>query len=456
MNTHEDEDLDILLSLQDTVPETPPGSPSNSLGCLSDDESPRRNGPADLSAFKSVVEDCLQNEPKPVVPCKASKANKSKGTADDNIERFSGLRIRNQVLSPAEINDRFSDIRFVRLPTIKNILKGDSLSGCWVTVGILTEKGDPKTSSIGQNYCIWKIGCLDENTISLFLFGDAYQKNYKEQAGTVFAFFNCAVKKDSMGGGFSLSVQSSNQTLKMGISADFGVCNGKKKDGLACTAAINKRKGTYCRYHMSVRTTIQKASEKFTTTRTELKGGNLRTGIWNPLVSGVYMVDPGRNSKKSSQPMKVLSVEALKKALSKAGKVTPNAHSQGIRFLTEMTGQKDDTTKGSLKVYSSEKRKSTCLKVDPTQDLRKHLADMKRRKNDKGQGSSGESKQVGKKNDNASSVESKQVGKKNDNASSVESRQVGKKNDSGQSSTVESKQAGKMIELDFVSSDDEM
>lgn len=75
---------------------------------------------------------------------------------------------------------------------------GDTLSGCWATVGVLTEKGNPRTSSTGKSYCIWKIGCLDEATVSLFLFGDAYVKYCKEQAGTVFALFNCTVRKDSM------------------------------------------------------------------------------------------------------------------------------------------------------------------------------------------------------------------------------------------------------------------
>lgn len=74
---------------------------------------------------------------------------------------------------------------------------GDTLRGCWATIGVLTEKGNPKTSSIGQSYSICKIGCLDENTVSLFLFGDAYQQNCKEQAGTVFALFSCAVRKDN-------------------------------------------------------------------------------------------------------------------------------------------------------------------------------------------------------------------------------------------------------------------
>lgn len=88
-------------------------------------------------------------------------------------------------------------IDFILLVFSRNVLVGDTLLGCWATVGVLTEKGNPKTSSVGKSYCIWKIGCLDENTISLFLFGDAYEKHYKEQAGTVFALFNCAVRKDN-------------------------------------------------------------------------------------------------------------------------------------------------------------------------------------------------------------------------------------------------------------------
>lgn len=146
---------------------------------------------------------------------------------------------------------------------------GDTLSGCWATVGVVTEKGVPRTSSTGKSYCIWKIGCLDENTISVFLFGDAYQRNCKERAGTVFALFNCSVRKDAavstfhalmlfvflvnchkikhyyfyllvQGSGFSLSAYSPNQVLKMGTSIDYGVCKGKRKDGMACTAVINK------------------------------------------------------------------------------------------------------------------------------------------------------------------------------------------------------------------------
>ncbi|KAG7978220.1 hypothetical protein I3843_05G073700 [Carya illinoinensis] len=268
---------------------------------------------------------------------------------------------------------------------MRNLLVGDTLSGCWATVGVVTEKGTPKTSSTGKNYCIWKVGCLDENTVSLFLFGDAYQKNWKEQAGTVFALFNCSVRKDGVGTGFSLSVYSPSQTLKIGTSVDYGVCKGKRKDGMPCTIVINKRNGIYCKYHKL------KAPEKYFTNRTELKGGNLRTAFRDSRKpEGIYMVDPlndRTNIKRPMQPAKLLSVEGLKKALSKAGKVTTNTHSQGIRFLNEITGNMgtEKSNKESIvpkqQISMSDKRKSSTMKPESSV-MRNQQPDVKRKKAD--------------------------------------------------------------------------
>ncbi|KAI5402301.1 hypothetical protein KIW84_050060 [Lathyrus oleraceus] len=193
MSSNED-DLDLLLSLQDKVPETPPASPSPLDFDGDDDVVPQRERP-DMSVFKDAVQDCLLDQPPNPNP-KPKPYNKSLGD-DPQLDKFSGLRIRNQCLTPAELRESVQDIRFVRLPVIKNLVNGDNFSGNWVTVGVLTGKGIQKTSSNGKSFCIWKIGCLDENTVPIFLFGNAYQRNCQEQAGTVFAFFNCGVRKDA-------------------------------------------------------------------------------------------------------------------------------------------------------------------------------------------------------------------------------------------------------------------
>ncbi|XP_041998906.1 protein MCM10 homolog isoform X1 [Salvia splendens] len=280
--THQD-DLDLLLSLEDRVLETPPASPS---GYLSDDGRPQRTGPMNLSAFRDVVGDCLDYDAKDAKRAQSSGKSKSNGSKDIEVEKFSGLRIQNPVVSRVELSNHLSDIKYVQLDTIKNLIKGDTLSGCWATIGVLAEKGAPRMSSIGKTFAIWKIGCLGDETISLFLFGDAYQKSCEAKVGTIFALLNCSVRKDKPGT-FSLSIFAAKHILKLGTSADMGVCQGKGKDGAPCTAVIDKRRRKFCNFH------AHNSSKKYTSTRTELKGGNLRTGFRDYLKSeGIYVVKP--------------------------------------------------------------------------------------------------------------------------------------------------------------------
>ncbi|XP_058090845.1 uncharacterized protein LOC131237193 [Magnolia sinica] len=368
MSTTHQQDLDLLLSLQDRVLETPPASPSSlhsrPPAYLSDDGLPMRK--ADMSVFRNAVQDYLTDNNELSSIATAPKSNPSLSKEID-IEKFSGLRIRNLSVSAMDLNNHFSDVRFIRLPAIRNSLMGDTVSGCWATVGVLTEKGLPKKSSNSKTFCVWKMGCLDELAVSVFLFGDAYTKNCNELAGTVFALFNAGVRKDAAGNGFSLSVYSAHQVVKMGISVDYGVCKGKRKDGMACAMVINKRRGIYCKYHTS------NVSQKYSTLRSELKGGNLRQAFRNHLnAEGIYLVDRlagHSNFGKPVQPVKVMSVDGLKKALSNAGKVTTNSRSQGIRFLTEVTGKmhSKDPSKGSAEHNqqrgSSQKRVSSATKV---------------------------------------------------------------------------------------------
>ncbi|KAK4746621.1 hypothetical protein SAY87_025658 [Trapa incisa] len=336
MPDHSREDLDILLSLQDRVPETPPASPSHSNplspgnSYLSDDGAPRRNQrKVDMSVFKTAVEDYLDYDPISVK--KENKLAHNNINSDPVVEKFSGLRIRKQLLTPEELSGQFSDIRFVRLSVIKNLLQGDSLSGCWATVGVLIEKGIPRTSSNGKSYSIWKVGSLDDDSLSLFLFGDAYQKNMNEKTGTVFALFNCNIRKDNMGG-FSLSISSTSQLSKMGTSVDYGVCKGKKRDGTICSMSINKHRGIYCRYHKS------KFSEKYSAIpRAQLQGGKFQSAFRDHGKSeGIYVVNPSADRSKTSKvrkPLKVFTVEALNRALRFDRLPTPSTSQSYIHLI---------------------------------------------------------------------------------------------------------------------------
>ncbi|KAL4585047.1 hypothetical protein LXL04_009660 [Taraxacum kok-saghyz] len=380
MSTHGD-DLDLLLSLQDRVLETPPSSPSpHSPGYLSDDGSTRHRGHGDMSAFRTAVEDCLDYEPEPSK--KPLKSKHSKSSSNVEVETFSGLKIRNMLVSKTELSDRLADIRFVRLTAIKTLLSGDTLSGCWATIGVLCEKGQIRTSSTGKPYSIWTFGCLDEKTVSVFLFGNTYQKNSKEEVGTIFALFNCGVRKDAKSkSGFTLTVFSAPQVLKLGTSAEFGQCK-------TCNVVINKRNGEYCKYHK------KNASEKYSTKRMEFMGGNLRTAFNfrdRMQSEGVYMVENKTNVAKIGQPTKVHSVEGLRKALSNAGKVTTNAYSQGIRFLSQVAGKPSSDINKPVK--TSDKRKSEDVESNLPEVKTSQQVNAKRVKIEKGQTSTMKVKQ---------------------------------------------------------------
>lgn len=140
---------------------------------------------------------------------------------------------------------------------------------------MVLDKGTKRVSAQGKDYSIWKMGALDDSEVSVFLFGDAHTHYSGGAVGDVFALFNGNVRMDKgvlclltfffpilagstdalrvyaelihcwwtmflQGQGFSVSVGSVGQMMKMGVSADFSICKGTRKDGMACTMATNK------------------------------------------------------------------------------------------------------------------------------------------------------------------------------------------------------------------------
>ncbi|KAK4340471.1 hypothetical protein RND71_041933 [Anisodus tanguticus] len=232
------------------------------------------------------------------------------------------------------------------------------------------------------------MGSLDEKTISLFVFGDAYQKNCNEKAGAVFALFNCSVRKDNSEHGFSSSVYSAIHIAHLWI---MEFARGKGKMGwLAQTYGLK----TFAGGVEHIAATISR---------------NLRTGFRDHLKSeGIYVVNPladKTNFTKSAAPLKLLSVDGLKKALSNAGKVTTNVHSQGIRFLRQITGKSNsNNTKGSMADRDQTRNRtnespSSTKKKNLSETRPSHSCDHKKTKMGQQQNSGQKPVQVKEKND---------------------------------------------------------
>lgn len=332
--------LSTIKACSQTAAPSPPNASSAPLtdpadaGYYSDESYERPKPNVTMAAFRDVVKNTLEktdsstvvniNRPNPTV--------KSLPCNQVDVDQHSGLRIRERLVPSAILNSRFCDLKFVRLQAIKLAGMAANFKGEWATVGVLTEKGQPKLSAAGKNFAIWKLASLDGAVISVFVFGDAYSRNWKESAGAVFAVFSAKVRLDEKSKQPSLSIFNANQMLKIGSSADFAVCKGKRVGGAPCTMVVNRRlQGEFCQHHLGA------AYQKIKTKRAEINGGNLATAFSGPGTKRAQTVKAIPKSPlkevKYTRPIKQLNSADLRKVLSTAENVTSNVHSQGMRFL---------------------------------------------------------------------------------------------------------------------------
>ncbi|KAG6543556.1 hypothetical protein Mapa_015050 [Marchantia paleacea] len=351
-----------------------PGPISN-LGYCSDDDTPKTKHAVSMDAFKDILKESLELEGSKL-PSATPKQALQKGLSISSIdvESFSGLKIKDRLVPPAEVYNKLEDLRFVRLPAIKMANECGKFTGSWATVAILVEKGPPRQSSTGKNFVIWKLGTLDSNVISVFLFGDAYKAHWKEQPGSILAILNSNVRADSKTKEPSLSVFNCDQVLMLGTSVNFAVCSGIRKDGTRCTVGIDKRlHGQYCQYHIGAQ------QHKYKTKRPELTGGKM--AMVGPGFGRGHMkrkpLDNPEKENTPSRPLKLVTTSQLKSMLSDE-RITTKSFSQGKRFLETMADRavgKRKSTEVEVKLISS--RSADVDKRVPLGEKRRNLGGLK-------------------------------------------------------------------------------
>ncbi|OAE19613.1 hypothetical protein AXG93_3756s1190 [Marchantia polymorpha subsp. ruderalis] len=292
----------------------------------SDDETPKTKHAVSMDAFKDILKGSLELEGNKL-PSATPKQTSHQGLSISSIdiEFFSGLKIKDRLVPPAEVYNKLEDLRFVRLPAIKMANECGKFSGSWATIAILVDKGPPRQSSTGKNFVIWKLGTLDSNVISLFLFGDAYKAHWKEQPGSILAVLNANVRTDPKTKEPSLSVFNCDQVLMLGTSVNFAICSGIRKDG------TRRLHGQYCQYHIGAQ------QHKYKTKRPELSGGKM--AMIGPGFERGHMkrkpLDSPEKENTPSRPLKLVTTSQLKLMLSDE-RITTKSFSQGKRFLENM------------------------------------------------------------------------------------------------------------------------
>lgn len=183
------------------------------------------------------------------------KADKTDENKNIYIDPIFGMRISRPLISSQLLKERMTGRIAVPFFKLRNFIETSDLNSDWVIAGVLVSKTAIKTSQNGNQYCIWKMSDLrgDIKTISVFLFRSAYKDLWKTQDGTIVAVLNPKVfdkKPGNSGDEVTLSIDTSQKVMILGMSKDLGKCRSKKKNGDACNAIVNINNCEYCIYHV--------------------------------------------------------------------------------------------------------------------------------------------------------------------------------------------------------------
>lgn len=111
----------------------------------------------------------------------------------DFTEAFSGLRVRNRLLSADDMRLRMKGRKVHRLANLKTVparvLESQDPSDAWAALGVLVSKSPRRQAANGGSYCIWTLSDLasKDNDVSLFLFQEALGSHWTVCEGTLLA-----------------------------------------------------------------------------------------------------------------------------------------------------------------------------------------------------------------------------------------------------------------------------
>ncbi|XP_042191798.1 protein MCM10 homolog isoform X2 [Callorhinchus milii] len=203
---------------------------------------------------------------------------------DIAVDRFSGLRIRNPLVSSTEMERKMQSRKMIRLSQLRSKLATENLEATdWVTFGVVCKKTTPQSSSNGKTFSIWRLTdlCSSSLNLSLFLFGNVHKEHWKTETGTVIGLLNANPMKPKEGSEeVCLSVDHPQKILVMGEAMDMGCCRARKKNGEPCTQIVNLRECGYCEYH--VKAQYKKLSAKRADLQSSFSGHGPRSGRGKP------------------------------------------------------------------------------------------------------------------------------------------------------------------------------
>ncbi|GMM37022.1 Mcm10 protein [Saccharomycopsis crataegensis] len=209
---------------------------------------------------------------------------------DGEKEEYSGQQLSKRYIDATTISKIFKDKKVLRVDKLFAKVCPPDFSEPeypnWVVIGVITAKEDPKkistdhsrqkkttTSDSGGKYMKLTISNY-VLSVSLMLFGPAFDKYWKLQAGDVVGILNPKVSpwkfaSDGQYKSFNLVLSTDYDSIvEIGRSKNFGHCKAFKKNSSTrtCGVPVDKSKSEYCEYHQNL------SLKRITANRLELGG----------------------------------------------------------------------------------------------------------------------------------------------------------------------------------------
>ncbi|KAI8815420.1 hypothetical protein BJ742DRAFT_864629 [Cladochytrium replicatum] len=240
---------------------------------------------------------------------------------DDEKANIFGLRIRNPTPAAEGFKMQTRSQHYLPLAHLTQLYcqRSSELEDDWVTFGVIASKSSTRPTKTGGKFMhirLWdtglsvskrkassndKWGKVPQKSkeggcfTSLFLFDEALTAHWKEIPGSLIAIVAPkVVPPTERNANVALSLESSDNFIKLGMSSDYGTCQGVRSDGTMCGEVINIRFRDSCDFH-AVRT-ITEAKRK----RAELLNGDAPMSLGAPIPkkrkampSGTYIFEGG-------------------------------------------------------------------------------------------------------------------------------------------------------------------
>ena len=275
----DDDDLDLLLTLEAEPDPDPEPKRASKVPCLKTETTGvhakvKREG---VVASSTRVVTAFGAPKQREEPLDAA----SMAAGQHHAELLSGLRVARPVMGSLVVRERAALFPHIRLSCLERAPVQTLASG-WSTLGCIVDKSFPKQGAKGNKYLVLKLSDLQtEDTVSVFLFGDAFSEHGLKVAYGSIVLLQCAKAKHDEGqsdgkqkrrSGFSLSCDRADQVWLVGGARDYGVCKGTRRDGKHCTMHVNTSRSEYCKYHASG--ALKKLKAQKMNIRPQLGGSN--------------------------------------------------------------------------------------------------------------------------------------------------------------------------------------